>query len=182
MPKDCDVLDWDRRGEWNVYPADHIGRPVGTARAFPQVANTVPPTGPWSQEISPMGSNDFRSTKRHIHWAAIHYPDGPGVIVQSNGRQHVRATVQSDRTSVHVNDWYGGAGTSYWEWTLNYGEGKPVHRGDVLTFPRETGEFPLDSPRRQTLRRSRAPAEAHFSPLREDRQQRVQWGRHSCLP
>ncbi len=133
VPKDCDVLDWDRRGEWNVYPADHIGRPVGTARAFPQVAQTAPPTCPWSQEISPMGSNDFRSTKRHVHWAAIHYADGPGVVVQSNGRQHVRAMVQSDRTSVHVNDWCGGAGTSYWEWTLNYGQGKPVHKGDVLT-------------------------------------------------
>ena len=82
--------------------------PVGTARAFPKLANTVPPTGPWSQEISPMGSNDFRSTKRNIHWAAIHYPDGPGVVVESNGHQHVRAMVQSDRTSVHVSDWYGG--------------------------------------------------------------------------
>ncbi|MFZ1935695.1 MAG: glycoside hydrolase family 2 TIM barrel-domain containing protein [Thermoguttaceae bacterium] len=133
VPTDCDVLDWDRRGEWNVYPSDHIGRPVGTARAFPKLANTVPPTDPWSQEISPMGSNDFRSTKRHIHWAAIHYPDGPGAIVESNGHQHVRAMVQSDRTSVYVNDWYGGAGTSYWEWTRNYGEGKPIHKGDTLT-------------------------------------------------
>ncbi len=148
VPRDCDVLDWDRRGEWNVYPADHIGRPVGTARAFPQVAKgdspifadtrigtvpTVPPTGPWSQEVSPMGSNDFRSTKRNIHWAAIHYLDGPGVIVESDGHQHVRATVQSDRTSLHVNDWYGGAGTTAWEWTRNYGEGKPIHKGETLT-------------------------------------------------
>ncbi len=112
VPRDCNVLDWDRRGEWNVYPPDHIGRPRGTARAFPQVAQTVPPTCPWSQDVSPMGSNDFRSAKRHIYWAAIHYPDGPGVVVESNGRQHVRAMVQSDRTSVHVSDWYGGAGSA----------------------------------------------------------------------
>jgi beta-galactosidase len=132
-PRDCDLLDWDRRGEWNVYPADHIGRPIGMARAFAKLTNEVPPTGPWSQEASPMGSNDFRSTKRHIHWAAIHYADGPGVVVESDGRQHVRAMVQSDRTSVHVSDWYGGAGTDYWEWTMNYGTGKVIRKGDSLT-------------------------------------------------
>jgi beta-galactosidase len=133
VPRDCDVLDWDRSAEWNVYPPDHIGRPRGTARAFPKTANVVPPTGPWSEDISPMGSNDFRSTKRHVNWAAIHYADGPGVAVESNGKQHVRAMVESDRISVHVSDWYGGTSAGWPEWVTIYGSGQPVRKGERIT-------------------------------------------------
>ncbi len=79
-----------------------------------------------------MGCNDFRSTKRHIHWAAISYPDGPGLWVKSDGTQHVRATVDSDRIAVCVNDWYGGTHTGLYEWTSNYGEGKSIAQGDTL--------------------------------------------------
>jgi hypothetical protein len=134
VPKECDVLEWDRRAEWGVYPADHIGRPRGTAQAFfPRNDNAVPPKGPWSEDPSPMGSNDFRGTKRNIHWAAIHYLAGPGVIVESNGRQHVRAFVETDRISIHVNDWFGGTNVGWWEWIHNYGQGKAVRKGDRLT-------------------------------------------------
>ena len=133
VPRDCDVLDWDRKAEWNVYPADHIGRPRGTARAFPETGQRrIPPTGPWSQDISPMGSNDFRSTKRHIHWAAIHYADGPGVVVESNGQQHVRAFVETDRISIHVNDWYGGTSAGWPEWVTIYGSGKVIRKGERI--------------------------------------------------
>jgi hypothetical protein len=77
----------------NLLPAaDHIGRPIGTALAFPKVSNTVPPTGLWSQEISSMGSNDFRSTKRNVYWAAVHYPEGAGVVVESNGHPPPRSS------------------------------------------------------------------------------------------
>ena len=134
------MLDWDRKAEWNVYPADHIGRP---ARHGPGVSQTairsqcVCPADrshrPWSDDISPMGSNDFRSTKRHIHWAAIHYADGPGVVVESDGRQHVRAFVETDRISVHVNDWYGGTGAGWPEWVTIYGTGQTVHKGERIT-------------------------------------------------
>ena len=129
MPKECNILQWDRRGEWSVYPADHIGRLRGTAPAFPHHDNVVPPTRPWSQDMSPMGSNDFRSTKRHIHWAAIHGSEGQGTLVESDGRQHVRASVETDRISVHVNDWFGGTNVGWWEWTHNYGHGRAVKKG-----------------------------------------------------
>jgi hypothetical protein len=81
-----------------------------------------------------MGSNDFRSTKRHVYWAAIHYPgDRPGIIIESDGRQHVRASVETDRTSVHVNDWYGGTNCyAYGEWHQIYGKGQLVHKGEKL--------------------------------------------------
>ncbi len=145
VPRDCDTLDWDRRAEWNVYPADHIGRPRGTARAFPKFTNVVPPTCPWSADVSPLGSNDFRSTKRNINWAAIHYADGPGVIVESNGRQHVRAIAESDRISVHVNDWYGGTNNRI-EWTANYDTGRVVHKGDKLASTLQLRICPRFSP------------------------------------
>jgi hypothetical protein len=80
-----------------------------------------------------MGTNDFRGTKRNIRWAAIHYPAGPGVLIESKGSQHVRALVETDRISVHVNDWYGGTNAGWWEWTHNYGQGQVVRRGDRIT-------------------------------------------------
>ncbi len=132
VPKDCDLLRWQRQAEWSVYPQDHIGRPLGETRAFAPHAEELPPTWPWAADNSPMGCNDFRSTKRHIDWASISYPNGPGVWVQSNGSQHLRATVESDRISVHVNDWYGGTHAGLGEWTSNYGEGKRVASGETI--------------------------------------------------
>lgn len=133
VPTECSVLEWDRKGEWSVYPPDHIGRPRGTAPAFPENPDPNHPSRPWSQDISPMGSNDFRSTKRNIYWAAIHCPAGPGVLVESDASQHLRAFVETDRISVHVNDWFGGTNVGWWEWTHNYGKGRLVTKGDRIT-------------------------------------------------
>lgn len=136
--KKCNVLRWDRNAEWNVYPDSHIGRPRGTAVAFATHGTEVPPTWDWSQDNSPMGSNDFRGTKRHINWAGISYEDGTGVLIDSDGSQHVRATVETDRISVCVNDWYGGIYAGRWRpidltcFSANYTDGKVIKKGDVL--------------------------------------------------
>ncbi|OHB70784.1 MAG: hypothetical protein A2V70_15360, partial [Planctomycetes bacterium RBG_13_63_9] len=132
VPKECDVLEWDRAAEWSVYPPDHIGRPRGTAPAFPEDASTVPPTGPWSKDVSPMGSNDFRSTKRNVRWAGIHCPNGPGILIEASGHQHVRAMVETDRISVHVNDFFGGTNVGWWEWIHNYGKGQAIRNGERI--------------------------------------------------
>jgi hypothetical protein len=132
VPKDCDLLRWQRRAEWSVYPADHIGRPLGQTRAFASHPEQLPPAWPWAADNSPMGCNDFRSAKRHIDWASISYPNGPGVWVESNGAQHLRALVEADRISVHVNDWYGGTHCGLEEWTRNYGQGQPLEAGQSL--------------------------------------------------
>lgn len=132
VPRSCDTLRWHRQAEWGTYPPDHIGRPVGEARAFPAHGAEVPPTWAWSQDASPMGSNDFRSTKRNVIDAEIAYPDGVGVRVLSGGKQSVRAMVETDRISVHVNDWFGGTHVGWGEWTSNYGAGKLLKSGDVI--------------------------------------------------
>jgi hypothetical protein len=131
-PRDCDWLRWQRQAEWSVYPQDHIGRPLGEARAFAAHSDQLPPRWPWSLDNSPMGCNDFRSTKRHIRWASLSYPHGPGIWAESDGAQHVRAEVQSDRIAFHINDWFGGTHVGWGEWTSNYGEGKPIAPGDTI--------------------------------------------------
>jgi len=132
VPRDCSTLQWNRNAEWSVYPDNHIGRPRGKATAFADHPQQLPPIWDWSQDNSPMGSNDFRSTKRNINFASIGYENGPAVFIESNGRQHLRAIVETDRISVHVNDFYGGTNAGWWEWTHNYGQGKTLKRGDVI--------------------------------------------------
>jgi hypothetical protein len=131
-PKDCDCLRWQRQAEWSVYPQDHIGRPLGETRAFADHSDQLPPRWPWSEDNSPMGCNNFRSTKRHIRWASLSYPHGPGIWAESDGTQHVRAEVESDRIAFHINDWFGGTHVGWWEWISNYGEGKTLNPGDTI--------------------------------------------------
>jgi beta-galactosidase len=140
VPKSADFLHWERHAEWNVYPPDHIGRPAGSARAYAAHTSELPPAWPWGEDNSPMGSNDFRSTKRNIHWVALRSSDGYGVVVHSNGRQHARAMVETDRISLHVNGWYGGTNAGWWEWEHNYGKGRPLRKGDHI---RETVRLQL---------------------------------------
>ena len=129
VPRDCDVLRWERRGDWSVYPEDHIGRTKGETRAVAVHPEKVPPEWSFAQDNSPMGSNDFRSTKRHIDWASLAYPDGLGAWVISDGNQHARAFVASDRIAFFINDWYGGTNCGLSEWVSNYGSGKPLAPG-----------------------------------------------------
>jgi beta-galactosidase len=132
VPKSADLLQWQRRAEWNVYPPDHIGRPLGSARAQADHGPELPPTWPWGQDNSPLGSNDFRSTKRNILWTALRHPDGAGVIALSDGKQQARASLETDRISLCINSWYGGTNAGLWEWEHNYGKGKRLKKGDHI--------------------------------------------------
>jgi beta-galactosidase len=135
LPRDCDLLQWDRKAEWSVYPEDHIGRPRGEARAFAALGGTpagMEPDRPWSADPSPMGTNDFRSTKRQVRWAVLRAPEGPGILVDSGGPLHVRAMAETDRISLHANSWYGGTGAGWWEWTHNYGQGRKIAKGETI--------------------------------------------------
>ncbi|HWD39206.1 MAG TPA: hypothetical protein VG944_10185 [Fimbriimonas sp.] len=43
-----------------------------------------------------------------------------------------RAMVQSDRSTLYVNDWYGGTNVGLGEWISNYGDGKHLKSGDLI--------------------------------------------------
>jgi hypothetical protein len=132
VPPWMDALSWKRRGEWSVYPEDHIGRNEGSAKAHSGIVPTTPPANPYAEDDSPMGTNDFRSTKRHIEHASITSAEGYGLYIESNGEQHLRALVESDRIAVYVSDWFGGTALHLSEWSLNYGNGREVKPHDRL--------------------------------------------------
>lgn len=135
VPLSYDRLDWDKQSAHSYYPPDHIGRPVGTALAHPKVAQSVPPKGrPYGLDDHPWGSNDFRSTKRNVYWASITNPSGQGMVVVSDGSQHVRAKVGVHGIAFNVLDFYGGSGPPK-HWSVegfHYGPGHAIKPGDVL--------------------------------------------------
>jgi len=128
VPTGSSLLAWDRNAEFSVYPDDHIGRPRGRAKAINQHKAGIPPTNAWSSDNTPLGTNDFRSTKRNINWGYIGLENGPGVAIESNGRQSLRSMLDGDRIVVHINDYFGGTG-SLWEWRANYGRGQSLKTG-----------------------------------------------------
>jgi beta-galactosidase len=132
VPSSIDTLFWKRRGEWTTYPEDHIGRNEGRARAHSGAPAIVPPPHAFSQDDSPFGSNDFRSTKRNIERASITDPHGFGFAIESNGEQHLRAAVEAEGIAVCVNDWFGGTAGVMNEWLANYGAGRELKPGDIL--------------------------------------------------
>lgn len=104
---EMDVLSWRRRGQWSMYPKDHIARTEGTALRYskgsvfgqkPQIL--------WKDEMKSVilngkydvdyrGTNDFRSQKEHIYEAHLMKSSSKGALtVLSDGSHSVRAEVQ----------------------------------------------------------------------------------------
>ncbi|HLV86242.1 MAG TPA: glycoside hydrolase family 2 TIM barrel-domain containing protein [Candidatus Sulfotelmatobacter sp.] len=131
MPGWCDKLQWKRHGEWTVYPDDHIGRNEGTAMAHAPGPQSVPPKQSYAEDDTPLGTNDFRSTKRDFVFASLTDKDGYGLGIEAIGTQHLRAMVDSDEIQVNVNDWFGGVAATAWgEWWQNYGTGRELRSDD----------------------------------------------------
>jgi hypothetical protein len=98
LPRDCDTLTWRRDAEWTVYPADHIGRPAGQARANPNDAEHIvhlagAPDHSWSEDATALGTADFRSSKSRVYSASLRSAEGYGVALSSDGSQTARAFV-----------------------------------------------------------------------------------------
>jgi beta-galactosidase len=129
VPLSMDRLTWEREGPWTWYPKDHISALNGDVRAYSGRQAFVIPSWPYSQDDSPMGSNDFRSTKRNFISAKILGPAGLGWSLQSDGTQHLRAAVETDLIAVYVNDWFGGSPAQATEWLQNYGGGMHIATG-----------------------------------------------------
>lgn len=97
LPTAFDELTWKRNGQWNAYPADHIGRLEGVAKFhYNEGRNAIEigprerPTTPWSQDNTPYGSNDFRSTKENIRRASVRSVDRSLNIFAEQDGTHVQ--------------------------------------------------------------------------------------------
>ncbi|MCU4975462.1 hypothetical protein OB955_22490 [Halobacteria archaeon AArc-m2/3/4] len=108
--RDCDTLSWVRDSYWSAYPSDHIGRSTGSTVAFPggeRAANDnskLDGSWLWCDEATENGSNDFRSTKRHIREATLSGSDGRAIDIYADGDQHVRCSVEGDTIDLNVLD------------------------------------------------------------------------------
>jgi hypothetical protein len=135
LPTSFDHLSWERMSSHSVYPEDHIGRPVGQAKAHPDVSQTVPPSDrPYGLDDHPWGCNDFRSCKRNVISASLTNAEGHGIELVSNGNQHLRATMGEFKASFKVLDYYGGSGGPG-QWSVqgfHYGAGKLLKDRDVV--------------------------------------------------
>jgi beta-galactosidase len=131
VPLWCYKLQWQRQGEWTLYPEGHIGRNEGVAMAHASAPQTVPPGQPFALDDTPIGTNDFRSSKRNFIFASLTDKEGYGVGIEAIGVQHLRASVDTDLIEVNVNDWFGGVGAAAWgEWWQNYGQGRDLRPDD----------------------------------------------------
>jgi hypothetical protein len=127
-------LSWARKALWSAYPNDHIGRPRGTALRNSNDAHRAyrqEPAGPWANDEKDFflygpddparrGTNDFRSFKEKIWWAACTLEGTPlAVRAESDGTASVRAEVLPDgKVQININN--------LWAYTdLNYGVSMP---------------------------------------------------------
>ena len=113
LPHDCEVFTWERTGYWDVYPDDHIARPNGTVKAsegFPatSVGPRIKPSHPWRLDNLPYGNNDFCSTKHNVLHATVLDVAGRGLVIDGQGKQHVRCWRTGDAVHVLVADYSSG--------------------------------------------------------------------------
>ncbi len=104
LPSTIEKLAWNRSSLWSVYPEDHIGRPQGVALKIPNHAMLryqIRPEWPWSEDVgdfflwgkencTPQASNDFRSLKENVWYAACVLSEG-NIRVRAEGAADIAA-------------------------------------------------------------------------------------------
>jgi hypothetical protein len=139
VPVNLNILHWKHKTQWSYYPDGHIGRPEGTAPAFRDLSAWPPaiwgqaPPWPWELDNTAEGTNDFRSSKFNILWAALSNAQGPGLRVDSDGRQTVRAWVDRDRVRLLVSDFSNGGSEVFLRQTHYAHEQKTLRKGSVIS-------------------------------------------------
>ncbi len=134
LPRGFDTLRWSRKGQWPVYPDNHIGRPLGTARALTAgraFKFREAPAWDWKDDQNELGSNDFRSTKSELLWAALSSEKGPGLLLVSDGRQAARAFLDGDRVGWLIADFNTGGGDLFFAGHHKLDD-RPLAAGDVI--------------------------------------------------
>lgn len=136
LPRAYDTLRWERHAEWSAYPADHIGRPLGEAKANPNAIThyshlTAAPGTSWAQDANFLGTADFRSTKSHLIAASLENAGGRGIFLQSDGAQSARAFVDGDRIGWLVASINAGGGETFFS-VHHAPDRRPLKPGDVV--------------------------------------------------
>ena len=115
-PQPFRTLDWQRHSQWSFYPAENIGRPVGSAKARPETIHRPyamqSPDHAWSQDATELGGNDFSSTKVAIREASL-VSQASQLKVTSDGHQSVRAFLAGERTGLLITGFHSGGGDSF---------------------------------------------------------------------
>ena len=148
LPASCNTLAWERDAQWTGYPPDHIGRPVGQAKAFrkaswPKSEYGQPPPWPWSLDTSELGINDFRATRLNIRHVSLRGDDGFGLQANSDGTQHSRAYVEGDRVRWLMAKFCTAGAEHYFSSHLK-AERQPLQNGSVIE---DTVKLEIISPR-----------------------------------
>ncbi len=131
-----DNLRWKRNGQWNAYPENHIGRAEGEAKAFNEQFQGewkygIEPKWDWRFDSNKLGTNDFRSTRDNIYWAALSGPEATGVMVTSDGSNSFRSFIDGNSVKFLVASFSTGGGDLFFSTHLT-AERRPVKKGDTL--------------------------------------------------
>ena len=118
LPKSYDLLSWERKGLWTIYPENDINRLKGFAKALPREMKYVEapreiPSGEWKDNSNKFGTNDFRSTKDHIIWASLKNNKSTEVMIQSDGSQSARSWIEGEKTQFLVAGMNGPGSCSF---------------------------------------------------------------------
>jgi hypothetical protein len=136
LPGEFDRLTWERKGQWTVYPGDHIGRLRGEARARPSTVGQEAglrqvPTASWSHDANELGENDFRSTKTEVVHAALKDSGGAGLAVAPENPRAVRAFAADGRIGVLLAGFHTGGGEGFFN-THFAADRRPLRSGMAL--------------------------------------------------
>ena len=137
FPRQFNTLRWWHQASGTWYPADHIGRPEGSATASPVVRRFVEeprtePQNPWSLDANALGTADFRSTKANICLASLSDGIKASFIVHSDdSSQSVRAWVDGDCVRLLVAGFNTGGSDPFFD-THYARERRPLKKGDKV--------------------------------------------------
>jgi beta-galactosidase len=134
VPRTNENLSWFRKGYWSSYPDWHIGRINGKAQPFPANCYFInkpgkEPAVEWRFDANELGTNDFRSTKDNIYWAALTRDEGAGIVALSNGKHSFRSYVNGTGINFLVADYSNGGGEMFFSSHLE-SERRPLKPGD----------------------------------------------------
>ena len=136
-PRNVEKLCWYRKGQWNIYPENHIGRTKGETFPFPvpEARNLKFGTEPgwdWRYDSNELGSNDFRSSKDFIYEASLESKEGYGIRVNGEGKQTFRSFVNGETIQFLVTGFSTGGGDSFFSSHLEKYR-RPLKKGDSFS-------------------------------------------------